>query len=64
MASHDEANHAMEELSLKYQWQGMDGPMLLRWVDPELVKRRKDEHSYNGKQTEIVQHIWLGRHMV
>lgn len=53
MASHDEADKVMNELNLHHQWPGMDAPMTLRWVDRDLLKRRKDDQHPNGEQQSI-----------
>ena len=41
MASHEEAERVLEQLDLKHTFDGLEGPMMLKWVDQELQKRRK-----------------------
>eukprot|EP00884_Botryococcus_braunii_P021144 jgi/Botrbrau1/7713/Bobra.0159s0146.1 len=52
MATHEDAVNIINELDLHHTWPGMDAPMVLRWVDLDLLKRRKEEQAPNG----FVQH--------
>ena len=42
MTTHDEAEAARAALDNKHRWQGMESPMVVRWVDRELQKRRRE----------------------
>lgn len=44
MGSNDEAAAAIEALDSKYTWDGMDSPMVVKWMDAALQKRRREEH--------------------
>lgn len=42
MSTHDEAAAALAGLDNKHRWDTMDSPMVAKWVDRELQKRRKE----------------------
>lgn len=44
MGSHEEAAAAIEALDNKHVWPGMDSPMVVKWMDAQLQKRRREEH--------------------
>jgi hypothetical protein len=44
MGSHGEAASAIEGLDSKYVWQGMGSPMVVKWMDAELQRKRREEH--------------------
>jgi CUG-BP- and ETR3-like factor len=44
MGSHEEASNAIEALDNKHVWPGMDSPMVVKWMDAQLQKRRREEH--------------------
>lgn len=44
MGSNDEAAAAIEALDNKHVWQGMEAPMVVKWMDAALQKRRREEH--------------------
>jgi hypothetical protein len=44
MGSHDEAAAAIDGLDSKFVWEGMGGPMVVKWMDAELQRRRREEH--------------------
>jgi RNA recognition motif-containing protein len=44
MNSNDEAIAAINALDSKYTWEGMDSPMVVKWMDVALQKRRREEH--------------------
>lgn len=44
MGSHDEAQAAITALDSKYVWDGMDSPMVVKWMDAALQRRRREQH--------------------
>lgn len=44
MGSNDEAAAAIEALDAKHVWEGMEVPMVVKWMDAALQKRRREEH--------------------
>lgn len=44
MGSNDEAAAAIEALDNKHVWDGMEAPMVVKWMDAALQKRRREEH--------------------
>lgn len=44
MGSHGEAAAAISGLDGRYSWGGMDSPMVVKWMDAQLQKRRKEDH--------------------
>eukprot|EP00775_Hariotina_reticulata_P011883 gene11883-12027_t len=44
MGNIQEAAAAIEALDSKYVWHGVDVPMVVKWMDAQLQKRRRDEH--------------------
>jgi hypothetical protein len=44
MGSHEEAAAALAALDTKYTWEGMASPMIVKWMDAALQKRRRDHH--------------------
>lgn len=44
MGSNDEAAAAIEALDNKHVWEGMEAPMVVKWMDAALQKRRREEH--------------------
>jgi CUG-BP- and ETR3-like factor len=44
MGTNEEAVAAIETLDQQYVWEGMDAPMVVKWMDGALQKRRREEH--------------------
>ncbi|WIA44420.1 hypothetical protein OEZ86_007184 [Tetradesmus obliquus] len=44
MGSNDEAAAAIDALDSKHIWDGMEAPMVVKWMDAALQKRRREEH--------------------
>lgn len=44
MGSNEEASAAIEALDQRFTWEGMDAPMVVKWMDAALQKRRREEH--------------------
>ena len=44
MGSNDAAAAAIDALDGRYVWDGMDGAMVVKWMDAALQKRRREEH--------------------
>lgn len=44
MGSNDEAAAAIDALDNKHTWEGMEAPMVVKWMDAALQKRRREEH--------------------
>lgn len=44
MGSNDEAAAAIEALDSRHIWEGMEAPMVVKWMDAALQKRRREEH--------------------
>jgi CUG-BP- and ETR3-like factor len=44
MSSHEEAVLAIDSLDSKYLWEGMNSTMVVKWMDQELQKKRREEH--------------------
>ena len=44
MGSHDEAQAAIDALDNKYVWEGMEAPMVVKWMDAALQRRRREQH--------------------
>jgi hypothetical protein len=44
MGSNDEAAAAIDALDNRHVWEGMEAPMVVKWMDAALQKRRREEH--------------------
>ena len=44
MCLHDDAQAAIESLNSTFVWEGMDGPMVVKWMDTALQQRRREQH--------------------
>lgn len=44
MGSHEEAAAALASLDSRYTWEGMESPMIVKWMDAALQQRRRDNH--------------------
>lgn len=44
MGSHSEAAAAISGLDGRFSWEGMDSAMVVKWMDAQLQKRRKEDH--------------------
>ncbi|KIZ04483.1 CUG-BP- and ETR-3-like factor 4 [Monoraphidium neglectum] len=44
MGSNEEAVAAIEALDSRHTWEGMDAPMVVKWMDVALQRRRREEH--------------------
>lgn len=72
MSTHDEAAAALAGLDNKHRWDTMDSPMVAKWVDRELQKRRKEgtigesachmPHDYVFRQREPGCCRWACKH--
>lgn len=51
MGTHAEASAALAALDNRHRWVGMDSPMVVKWVDRELQKRRKEGRQSGGEFT-------------
>jgi hypothetical protein len=49
MGSHEEAAAALEGIDNKYTWEGLGSPMVVKWMDAALQKRRRDQHMAAGR---------------
>ena len=50
MASNEEAAAAIAALDGQHTWDGMDSPMVVKWMDTELQRRRREEHLAATRQ--------------
>jgi hypothetical protein len=50
MGSHQEAAAALDALNSKYTWGGMQSPMIVKWMDAALQKRRREHHMAATRQ--------------
>lgn len=53
MGSHGEASIAIDALDGQYSWEGMDTAMVVKWMDAQLQKRRKELYqnvAHHGRQ--------------
>jgi len=44
MGSHEEAVNAIDHLDSKFVWEGMESPMVVKWMDAALQRRRREQH--------------------
>mmetsp|Transcript_31833 Transcript_31833/g.70722 ORF Transcript_31833/g.70722 Transcript_31833/m.70722 type:complete len:496 (-) Transcript_31833:2249-3736(-) len=44
MGTHQEAVAAIDALDNKYIWDGMESPMVVKWMDAALQRRRREQH--------------------
>jgi hypothetical protein len=44
MGTHEEAIAAIDALDSKYTWEGMESPMVVKWMDAALQRRRREQH--------------------
>ncbi|KAF6260316.1 hypothetical protein COO60DRAFT_909475 [Scenedesmus sp. NREL 46B-D3] len=44
MGSNDEAAAAIDALDSRHTWDGLEAPMVVKWMDAALQKRRREEH--------------------
>ncbi|KXZ56420.1 hypothetical protein GPECTOR_1g374 [Gonium pectorale] len=47
MDSHGEAMAAIGALDSRYVWEGMETPMVVKWMDTALQRRRREQHLAN-----------------
>jgi len=50
MSTHEEACCAIVALDGRYVWEGMDTAMVVKWMDVQLQKRRKENHQAVKRQ--------------
>ncbi len=50
MGTHEEARAAIEGLDSRFCWEGMDSPMVVKWMDAALQRRRREQHLANMLQ--------------
>ncbi|GIL43414.1 hypothetical protein Vafri_1188 [Volvox africanus] len=50
MGSHNEAVAAIAALDSQYVWDGMETPMVVKWMDMALQRRRREQHLANMRQ--------------
>ncbi|GFR41383.1 hypothetical protein Agub_g2066 [Astrephomene gubernaculifera] len=50
MGSHAEAVAAIAALDSQYVWEGMETPMVVKWMDTALQRRRREQHLANMRQ--------------
>ncbi len=50
MGTHEEALAVIEGLDGRYTWEGMDSPMVVKWMDAALQRRRREQHLANMMQ--------------
>ncbi len=50
MGSHAEAVAAIAALDSQYVWDGMETPMVVKWMDTALQRRRREQHLANMRQ--------------
>ncbi|GLC35971.1 hypothetical protein PLESTB_000524800 [Pleodorina starrii] len=50
MGSHTEAVAAIASLDSQYVWDGMETPMVVKWMDTALQRRRREQHLANMRQ--------------
>ncbi len=44
MGSHEEAVASIDALDNKFVWEGMESPMVAKWMDAALQRRRREQH--------------------
>jgi len=44
MGTHEEAVAAIDALDNKFTWEGMESPMVVKWMDAALQRRRREQH--------------------
>jgi hypothetical protein len=44
MSSHKEAEASIEALDGQFVWEGMESPMVVKWMDGALQRRRREQH--------------------
>ncbi|PNH12299.1 CUGBP Elav-like family member 4 [Tetrabaena socialis] len=50
MGGHEEAVAAIAALDSQYVWGGMETPMVVKWMDTALQRRRREQHLANMRQ--------------
>eukprot|EP00198_Chlamydomonas_reinhardtii_P014051 XP_001703388.1 predicted protein [Chlamydomonas reinhardtii] len=50
MGTHTEAVSAIAALDNQYVWEGMETPMVVKWMDMALQRRRREQHLANMRQ--------------
>lgn len=63
MGSNDEAAAAIEALDNRHVWDGMEAPMVVKWMDAALQKRRREEHlaaMRQGLVPSMGSDLWMG----
>jgi hypothetical protein len=64
MGSHEEAAAALAALDTKYTWEGMASPILVKWMDTALQKRRRDQHmAATASRPDPLLLPMMGHHM-
>jgi hypothetical protein len=51
MGSHEEALCAIDGLDSRFTWDGMDSPMVVKWMDAALQRRRREQHLASIRQS-------------
>ena len=44
MGTHEEASAVIEALDSRFVWEGMESPMVVKWMDGALQRRRREQH--------------------
>jgi hypothetical protein len=58
MSTHEEAVEAIQALDNQHVWEGMDVPMVVKWMDAALQRRRREQHlaaMRQGLATDMAQ---------
>ncbi len=63
MGSNEEACAAIEALDSQFVWDGMVSPMVVKWMDAALQKRRREEHLAAMRQG-LVPSMAMGERLV
>lgn len=59
LGTHEEAVNAIDQLDSKFVWEGMESPMVVKWMDAALQRRRREQHLAAMRQG-LVPNIAMG----
>ena len=60
MGSHKDASTAIEALDNFFVWEGMESPMVVKWMDTALQRRRREQHLASIRQGNLASGLSTG----
>lgn len=63
MGAHKDAAVAIDALDSKFVWEGMESPMVVKWMDTALQRRRREQHLASMRHGNMASGLSIGELM-